>query len=200
LSVGEWLIQYWKEHKQRYRRAPVHQRPVECTVVPGDVMFVPHGWWHMAVNLDDVNIAITHNYVSRSNLGNVLRFFQEKQDQISGCRDRKESIKPEQLRDEFVKVLGENESSKEEEHEYLQSALAQPDWTCHAWSNAAPASIATTGEKQKENASSTSSSSSNKKRLHTNGEDGTVEQTNESRSVMSKTEKVAAFSFGFSFL
>ena len=67
----------------------------------------------MVMNLDDRNIAITHDYV-----------FSEKQDQISGCRDRKETVKPEQLYDEFTKVLQEREPRN------LEKALSQTDWTC----------------------------------------------------------------------
>lgn len=41
----------------------------------------------MVVNLEDT-IALTHNYVSTSNLRDCLRFLREKVDQISGVRDR----------------------------------------------------------------------------------------------------------------
>ena len=39
------------------------------------------------VNLED-SLALTHNYVSTSNLGDVLLFLRDKTDQISGVRDR----------------------------------------------------------------------------------------------------------------
>ena len=92
LTVGEWIFQFWPDHVDRLLHAPPDQRPLECTAFPGDVVFVPHGWWHMVINLDDgLNIAITHNYVSQSNLSNVLKFLDQKEDQISGCRDRAES-------------------------------------------------------------------------------------------------------------
>jgi len=113
----------------RKRTAPAHERPLECTAVPGDVVFVPHGWWHMVVNLDEINIAITHNYVSGSNLPSVLKFLDEKRGQISGCRDRAESIKPETLYEEFVKAL-------ERSHpDLVNQALDDPKWACRAWSH-----------------------------------------------------------------
>ena len=141
LSVGEWLLTFWDEHCQRKATAPPHERPLEGTAMPGDVLFVPHGWWHMVINLDDVNMAITHNYVAKSNLSSVLRFFSEKRDQVSGCRDRPEAIKPECLYEEFVAVL-------EKKHpEWLQEALNEPDWTCAAWSCAPPETEAKSTEK-----------------------------------------------------
>lgn len=75
-------------------------------------------------------MAITHNYVAKSNLPNVLRFFSEKRDQVSGCRDRPEAIKPENLYEEFVAAL-------EAKHpDWLKEALNEPNWTCAAWSRA----------------------------------------------------------------
>ncbi|KAL7556223.1 hypothetical protein ACA910_017378 [Epithemia clementina (nom. ined.)] len=128
LTVGEWIFQFWPEHVDRLLHAPQEERPLECTAFPGDVVFVPHGWWHMVINLDEgLNIAITHNYVSQSNLPNVLKFLNEKQDQISGCRDRVESIKPHELYDTFIKSLQQHHNS------WLEEALAVPQWTCRAW-------------------------------------------------------------------
>jgi hypothetical protein len=133
LSVGEWILQFWDEHVERKKTAPASERPLECTTLPGDVVFVPHGWWHMVINLDELNIAVTHNYVAaESNLCNVLRLLETRRDHVSGCRDRPESIKPEQLYEEFTKALTKNHP------EWLQAAEKESDWTCKAWKSDIP--------------------------------------------------------------
>ena len=134
LSVGEWILTFWREHQHAKATAPLSRRPLECTAFPGDVIFVPHGWWHMVINLDRVNVAITHNYVSRSNLGNVLRFLKCKEDQISGCRDRVDSVKPDKLHATFSTALQDQFG---EETGWLAQAQQQAasHWTCKAWKN-----------------------------------------------------------------
>lgn len=71
-------------------------------------MFVPHGYWHMVVNLDAC-VALTHNYVSTSNLSDCLHFLREKKEQISGVRDRlgHGAVPPERLYDCFVEKLAD---------------------------------------------------------------------------------------------
>tara|TARA_B110000090_G_C13071153_1_gene327317 strand:- start:121 stop:513 length:393 start_codon:yes stop_codon:yes gene_type:complete len=63
----------------------------------------------MVVNLDDC-IALTHNYVSSSNLSDCLRFLRETPDQISGVRDRAglgddSAVQPEEMYAKFVDKL-----------------------------------------------------------------------------------------------
>ena len=43
---------------------------------PGDVLFVPSGWWHMALNLDEC-VAVTQNFCSPRTLPKTLRFLRD---------------------------------------------------------------------------------------------------------------------------
>lgn len=71
------------------------------------------------INLEE-SIAITQNYVSESNLFDVLTFLRTKPDQISGVRDRQdEAVAAESMYDEFVKALEEHQP------DLLERALAE---------------------------------------------------------------------------
>ena len=40
-------------------------RPREAVLREGEILFVPRGWWHTAINLEPT-IALTQNYVPAS--------------------------------------------------------------------------------------------------------------------------------------
>ena len=132
ISLGEWFLTHYNDHVKQRSNPDISKRPLECTVCPGDILFVPHGYWHSVLNLDDgMSVALTQNYVSASNLPDVLRFLKTKQQQISGCRDRPEAIKPEQLLATFISNLNDtrpNLLGKAKE-------LAEKCWHCEAWND-----------------------------------------------------------------
>lgn len=58
VSIMEWFMNFYGDTR-RWKK-----RPVECICKAGEVVFVPNGWWHLVINLEE-SIAITQNYVSR---------------------------------------------------------------------------------------------------------------------------------------
>lgn len=76
-SLGEWFASGLYKAAQRCKG--FHH----AITGPGEVMYVPSGWWHAVVNLDDC-IALTGNFVVEPMLPKVLRFLKDKSDQISG--------------------------------------------------------------------------------------------------------------------
>ncbi|KAJ4840092.1 hypothetical protein Tsubulata_009911 [Turnera subulata] len=83
VSIIEWFMNFYSSAKSWQKK------PIECVCKAGEVIFVPNGWWHLVINLEE-SIAITQNYVSRSNLLNVLDFLERPNasELVSGTRDR----------------------------------------------------------------------------------------------------------------
>ncbi|XP_031395524.1 F-box protein At5g06550 [Punica granatum] len=83
VSIIEWFMNFYGATKSWKKR------PIECICKAGEVIFVPNGWWHLVINLEE-SIAITQNYVSRRNLLNVWDFLKKPNAStlISGTRDR----------------------------------------------------------------------------------------------------------------
>ncbi|RNF07470.1 transferase, transferring glycosyl group [Trypanosoma conorhini] len=78
VSLTEWLLNYYDASVERWRGVGY-----ECICEPGDIMFIPCGWWHFVINLED-SVAITQNYVSESNLSSVMKFLVAMKSSISG--------------------------------------------------------------------------------------------------------------------
>lgn len=95
----EWFVNFYTAPGSQGE--PSQGRPVEGVVEAGDIIFVPRGWWHMAINLEPT-VAITQNYVSSANLPYVLRFLRSgRADLVSGCSANERAG----LHNRFVEVL-----------------------------------------------------------------------------------------------
>ncbi|XWS59330.1 hypothetical protein CRYUN_Cryun08bG0112600 [Craigia yunnanensis] len=82
VSIIKWFMNFYGATKNWKKR------PIECICKAGEVIFVPNGWWHLVINLEE-SIAITQNYVSRRNLLNVLDFLRKPNasELVLGTRD-----------------------------------------------------------------------------------------------------------------
>ncbi|KAI8620396.1 hypothetical protein BC830DRAFT_1052101, partial [Chytriomyces sp. MP71] len=57
ISLAEWFMNHYDEMESW----PV--KPIECVCRAGEVIYVPRGWWHCVMNLEE-SIAITQNFVN----------------------------------------------------------------------------------------------------------------------------------------
>lgn len=59
--------------------------PYECVVCPGELVFVPRGWWHAVLNLED-SVAVTSNFVSPTGAAHTLAFLTAMPYAVSGLQ------------------------------------------------------------------------------------------------------------------
>ena len=64
-TVIQWFVKnYQRLEKGTYLEAVVH---------PGEVIYVPSGWWHTVLNLDET-VAVTQNFVDHVNYPDVCGY------------------------------------------------------------------------------------------------------------------------------
>lgn len=129
VSVMEWYLDHFDAHVSKVRAlraaaspsatSPIPALPVAGVQLPGDVVFIPAGWWHQVLNLDD-SVAVTHNFVSCANLAGVLELWRDEPSAISGVP----SGAAPRMFDAFVSVL---EAERPEALTLARAQLADRD-------------------------------------------------------------------------
>lgn len=56
-------LQWWLDF---YPLLADEEKPIECTQLPGETIYVPSGWWHCVLNLE-TTVAVTQNFVNFKN-------------------------------------------------------------------------------------------------------------------------------------
>lgn len=117
VGIAEWVLSGF------YNEAAKHPEAQIGITFPGEVMYVPSGWWHSVINLDE-SVALTQNFVPQVKVGNVLHFFKNKRAQMSGFR-------PAQVRQAMGRVAEDDDKIKEYAKKYdelhLQDFLQNED-------------------------------------------------------------------------
>jgi len=116
VGIAEWILSGFYNDSVKLAMDSGH-----CQIgitFPGECMFVPSGWWHSVINLED-SVALTQNFVPSGVLPNVLNFLKNKKDQISGfhIRDFTKSLKEFMFNQKDVVISDEN---KKIFNEFLQ--------------------------------------------------------------------------------
>ncbi|KAF9084945.1 hypothetical protein BGX23_010094 [Mortierella sp. AD031] len=99
VSLMEWFSNFYAS--TQFPDDPA-DRPLEGICREGEIMFVPRGWWHAVVNLEDC-IAVTQNYVGSQNLKETMQFLYLKRDQVSGVSDDRQEGLYEEFKEAFFR-------------------------------------------------------------------------------------------------
>ncbi len=142
-SLLEWFASgLYEDTKNMYGK-----KLVEGICGPGEMIFVPRGWWHCVVNLDDT-VAVTQNFVQKRHVHLVRRFLKESVQCVSGveCEYRGSLWKnfdeglrrkyPELLKDAGVEPTVSNNMEKNSLHCSEESAPGFSFWSHLMSSNA----------------------------------------------------------------
>jgi len=99
-----------------YPQLPPELKPMELVQGPGELIFIPSGWWHAVLNLDET-VSVTQNFVNVQNLDAVCHslFTSDMQGVMNYWRQRLLSLRPE-LYDYIGNRMAYETSIAQEDH------------------------------------------------------------------------------------
>ncbi|KAJ1494523.1 hypothetical protein T484DRAFT_1765204, partial [Baffinella frigidus] len=74
VSLIQWFLKHYDEDDDG--RCWIDLVWLECISRPGDIIYVPRGWWHCVLNLED-SVALAQNVVTERNLLAVTDFLED---------------------------------------------------------------------------------------------------------------------------
>ena len=81
---------------------------IECIQYPGETIYVPGGWWHAVLNLDDT-MAVTQNFCNDNNFDRVWRCMRVGRKKLS---EKFMNVLKEKNPEKFRRVLEMNREDK----------------------------------------------------------------------------------------
>jgi len=100
----KWYTEYYPFLKKE-------EMPLECLHGEGEVLFIPSGWWHQVYNLDNLTIAVTHNFASTANFSRVARDLVKDKDDFYELFKRKLKEQRKDLYDILQNMKKENKNN-----------------------------------------------------------------------------------------
>lgn len=83
---------------------------MECVLQPGEMIFVPSGWWHTVLNMDDT-LAVTQNFADKFNIDNIYDYVKTQKPELFVQLDQQLKLKLPDLHKKLQKedcIFGHN--------------------------------------------------------------------------------------------
>jgi len=71
-GASGWFGHVWPRYRESAEELPEHLRPISCVQMPGEIIYVPLGWYHTVINIE-LSVAFTENYADPRNYIAVRR-------------------------------------------------------------------------------------------------------------------------------
>ncbi|KAG2282053.1 hypothetical protein Bca52824_053273 [Brassica carinata] len=125
-------LQWWLDY---YPLLADEDKPIACTLLPGETIYVPCGWWHCILNLEPT-VAITQNFVNKENFGFVCLDMAPGYQHKGVCRagllalddgDSEEMEEEEETHDEDDNTLSYSDLTRKEKRLEFYDILGRAD-------------------------------------------------------------------------